>query len=63
MRKRIEPPERLLTIDEAAEILNVSPKTIRRRIAARELPAIRDGRSVRVSPDDLRSYIAKRRSA
>lgn len=53
--------EPLLTIDEAAEILHSSPKTVRRRIKSSELPVIRDGPLIRIRPDDLRSYIAKRR--
>jgi excisionase family DNA binding protein len=36
-------PDRLLTIREAAEWLNVSPITVRRRIAAGELEAVRIG--------------------
>ena len=33
--------DRLLTIDEAAEYLGQSPRTVRRKIAAREIPAVR----------------------
>lgn len=54
--------EPLLTIEQAAEILNTSGKTVRRRIAAGELPVIRDGRVIRVHPNDLARYIAARRS-
>jgi excisionase family DNA binding protein len=55
--------EPLLTIKEAASALNESAKTVRRRIDAGDLPVIRDGRNIRIAPDDIRSYIAKRRSA
>ena len=48
--------ERLLTIREVAELENVSPKTITRRITSGELPAIHDGRLLRVRPQDLRGY-------
>ena len=48
--------ERLLTIREVAELEAVSRKTITRRIAAGELPALRNGRSLRIRPQDLRSY-------
>ncbi len=53
---------RLLTLRDAAGILNTSPKTLRRRIDAGELPVIRDGRIVRVHPRDLERYISARRS-
>ena len=58
---KTETPESLLTIEQTAKILNTSDKTVRRRIAARDLPVIRDGRIVRVRPQDLRAYIALRR--
>ena len=54
--------ERLLTLPDAAEILGLSLKTLRRRVAAGDLPVIRDGRLVRVHPNDLERYIAARRT-
>ena len=48
--------ERLLTVEEVAELESVSPKTIRRRIAAGDLRAIRYGRALRIRPQDLRAY-------
>ena len=54
--------ERLLTIKESAEVLNQSEKTVRRRVDAGELPVIRDGRLVRIHPNDLQRYIAAHRS-
>jgi excisionase family DNA binding protein len=42
--------------------LGVSIKTVRRRIEAGELPVIRDGRVIRVHPNDLDRYVASRRS-
>ncbi|MCZ4263018.1 helix-turn-helix domain-containing protein [Limimaricola sp. G21655-S1] len=48
--------ETLLTIQQVAELENVSPKTIRRRIKSGGLPAIRNGRLLRIRPQDLRSY-------
>lgn len=56
------PVPRLMRLDEVAEVLGVSMKTIRRRIEAGELPVIRDGRLVRVHPNDLDRYVAARRS-
>jgi excisionase family DNA binding protein len=55
----------LLTIAAAAAELGVSPRTLRRRIAAGELPVFRDGGIVRVSRADLIRYVASktRRSA
>jgi excisionase family DNA binding protein len=55
--------EPLLTIKQAAELLNMSEKTVRRRIETKDLPVIRDGGSIRIRPDDLRAYIAMRRDA
>ena len=52
----------LLTLQDAAGILNTSMKTLRRRIDADQLPVIRDGRIVRVHPRDLQRYISARRS-
>lgn len=56
-----EPLEPLLTIGEAAEVLHSSKKTVRRRIKNGDLPVIRDGRIVRIRPEDLRRYISQRR--
>ena len=53
---------RLLTLQDAAGILNTSMKPRRRPIAAGQLPVIRDGRIVRVQPADLQRYISARRS-
>lgn len=52
----------LLTLDEASTILGCSVKSVRRRIAAGDLPVVRDGRLVRVHPDDLDRYIRARRA-
>jgi excisionase family DNA binding protein len=52
---------RLLSLDETRTVLGCSMKTLRRRIAAAELAVIRDGRLIRVHPDDLRRYIQQRR--
>ncbi len=52
----------LLTLQDSADILQVSLKTLRRRIDAGELPVIRDGRILRVHPNDLERYISARRN-
>ncbi len=43
----------LLTVDEVAAYLRVSTKTVRRQIIAGHIQAIRIGRSIRVSPEEL----------
>jgi excisionase family DNA binding protein len=49
----------LLTLPEAAELLNVSTRTVRRQIDDGLLPTVRIGGAVRIRPDDLRSFIGK----
>jgi excisionase family DNA binding protein len=60
-RERQTPVAQLLLIDQVAEGLSVSARTVRRLIARRELAARRFGRSVRVHPDDLAAYIDRHR--
>lgn len=48
--------ERLLTVREVAELEATSTRTIRRRIAAGELRALKAGRQLRVRPKDLQAY-------
>lgn len=51
-----------LTIAEVAQRLNVSTKTVIRRINSGDLPAHRFGpRSVRISESDLKAFAALRR--
>ncbi len=57
MTKRDDVSEPLMTVKEVAAAMNASEKTIRRRIAAGELAAIRDGRLVRIRPKDYRRYL------
>jgi excisionase family DNA binding protein len=54
-------PYRLLTLRETATALGCSVKTLRRRIADRHIAVIKDGRIVRVHPEDLERYIRTRR--
>ena len=61
MTKPTEPPNKLLTRKRVAEILDTSERTIARRIRAGDLPVIRDGRIIRIRPEDLERYIAQRR--
>ena len=53
-------PERLLTIPEAAELLRVSVKTIRRWISCHELPAAKLGLQWRIRPQDLHRFVRDR---
>jgi len=57
MTKRDEVAEPLMTVKDVAAGLNASEKTVRRRIAAGELPIIRDGRMIRIRPNDYRTYL------
>jgi excisionase family DNA binding protein len=52
---RLQP---LLTVPEAATILNVSGRTIRRLIDSGAIPAVWIGRSVRLRPRDIERMIA-----
>jgi excisionase family DNA binding protein len=42
--------QRLLTVDQLADLWQVSPRTIRRMIKNEQIPVIRIGRSVRIHP-------------
>ena len=53
----------LHSIRETATILKVSTKTIRRWIASDELTSHRLGRQIRISEDDLLTFIRTRRQA
>jgi excisionase family DNA binding protein len=58
---RLRQPVRLRTIEETAEILNVSSRTVRRLIDSGALPVHRFGRSVRVSDLDIAHLMAASR--
>ena len=57
------PTPALLDAAAVAARLDVSLRTVRRLIAAGELPVHRIGRAVRVSEDDLARFLAARRQA
>lgn len=59
---RNRPLIKLLTIDEAAELFNASPRTVRRFIEAGALPVHRLGRLVRISEADIAAFLAAKRS-
>ncbi len=54
MTKRDDVFEPLMTVKDVATEMKASEKTVRRRIAAGELPVIRDGRLIRIRPKDYR---------
>lgn len=54
-------PEPLMTVRDVAAHMNASEHTVRRRIAAGELPVIRDGGMIRIRPEDYRKYLISKR--
>jgi excisionase family DNA binding protein len=54
----IDPNERLLTITEAAERLNTSPRFPRRLVAERRIRFVKLGRFVRIPESALHEFIA-----
>jgi excisionase family DNA binding protein len=54
-------PAALLTVDEVAGRLRASPRHVRRLIERGELPVVRLGKLVRVTPDDLGRLVAASR--
>ena len=61
------PPEKrvtlLLTPQQAADALAISPRKLWGMTASNEIPHIRCGRCVRYSVDDLRQWIESQRKA
>lgn len=53
----------VLELDEVAARLRLSTRQVERLVADGELPVVRIGRAVRVDPDDLKAFIAARRTA
>jgi len=55
---------RFLTIEQLAERWQTTDRTIRRKVAAGELPVVRLGaQSVRIDLDDVEAFENQRRSA
>jgi excisionase family DNA binding protein len=48
----------LLTVPEVAELLRLSPRSIRRLIADGRLPIVRLGRAIRIRPRDVEALVA-----
>jgi excisionase family DNA binding protein len=53
-----EPPPRAYTAAEIASSVGLSLRTVRRAIATGDLRAIRLGRAVRITDDDLRAFLS-----
>ena len=53
----------LLTVEQIAERLSVSTRTVRRWISDGELVAYRLGRAVRIDEPDLEAFLARHREA
>ena len=53
--------DRLLTVAEAAEWLNTSPRHVRRLVFERRIAYRKLGNYVRFHPDDLAEYVAAHR--
>jgi excisionase family DNA binding protein len=54
-------PERLLFIPEAADILRISEKTLRRWITNGEIAIVRNGRIIRIEPSAIRMFVSQHR--
>ena len=54
------PRQNLIDIGEAAELLGVTPRFIRRLIHERRIPHHKIGKFIRFRPSDLERWIAER---
>lgn len=61
MTKFATPGPRFYTISVIAELLHVSPKTVRRWIERGDLHAHRLGHQYRITDEDLSAFLARRR--
>lgn len=52
---------RWMSVKQAAPILGVSPRTVRRLLAAREVDHYLVGHQIRIDREDLDSYLARTR--
>ena len=53
--------DRLLTVEEAAEQLNVSVRNVREHIYRRRLPIVKVGRLVRIEQSEPQAFIERGR--
>jgi excisionase family DNA binding protein len=59
LRDRPEPPDRALSVTEAAERLHVAPKTVYELCQKGELAHHRIGRAIRIMPSDIDTYLSQ----
>jgi excisionase family DNA binding protein len=50
-------PQRLMTVNEVADLLQISIRQVRRLVANHQLEAIQIGRSVRIRPEALATLL------
>ena len=56
-----KPLPQLLTIDQLAEHLGVTPRHVRRLVAERRVPSVRVGRFVRFDPPEIAAWLDSNR--
>ncbi len=56
-------PTKFYTVDQVAEVLDVSTRSIRRWIKEKKLVAHHFGAAVRVAETDLKAFVAEHRHA
>jgi excisionase family DNA binding protein len=59
MKTAQKPRERFFTVQEVAEAMGVSDRTVRRWIADENLVAHRFGRTVRIAESELKAFIGR----
>lgn len=59
MKKLLEKYPAVLDVATVAEILGVTPATVRRLIKAKVLPSVKVGRLTRITKDKLINYLEK----
>ena len=57
-----KPNALLVTVEEAARLLSVSPRTLWGMTQRGEIPRVRIGRSVRYDPADLRNWVDEQKA-
>lgn len=53
----LEQDDSFLTVQQTAELLNVSPDTVRTLVHRGDITGIKIGRQYRIAPDLLRQYL------
>lgn len=63
MERYLENYPPVLSVDDVAQILGITPKTVRNLIKNREITGIKVGRLIRVPKDRLVKYLERGESA